>query len=189
MFSIFPTKKFIGCLVTLFVLVAVLKWSTDVCLPGNPKAKLFTSDLGGPALICEPLLAWDIWAHQRATVADSSVNWYNPGASVMVTENGSQSYFLFQDDIIKLPILLRRFPNEGYAVVAIVVSIFVLSLSVSMIWHCLSMLVRVSLGINFDRFEHRPRRLTAATRVLGSYVPSNAVNQPEQINSPQVKNS
>lgn len=189
MFSIFPTKKFLGCLVTLLLLVAGLKWSTDVCLPGNLKAKLFTSETGGPAVICEPLLTWDIWAHQRASAADSSLNWYNPGASVMINENGSKSYFLFQDDLIKLPILLRRFPNDGYAVVAIVISVLVLALSISMIWHCLSTLVRVSLGINFDRYEHRPRRLTAATRVLGSYVPSNEANQPEQINTSQLKNS
>ncbi len=166
MFDIFPIRKFLQCVVVFTTILLVLKWATDACLPGFGHRHLFPKMFEAPTIVCEQMVAWEIWSLERESQARNLVNWYNSGPNALVTETGRARLIIFSDDLMKLPLLLKRVPGHSYPLLVLTVFVLLASIFFSILWHCVSHLVKVSDDLDPERYPYRRRRLTAATKVL-----------------------
>jgi len=118
----FPWRAFITSFGVFLILLSVMKWGVDVCLPAYPQSsKVFRSKSKPADAICRPLMRWDLWAREKQDRASGQLSIFDDGPGLLDTDEGKPAYILFSKDLIKLTVLLSRVPKNHTAIMQLLV--------------------------------------------------------------------
>lgn len=130
----FPTRKFGTAVFVQVLLLILLKWSVDVCLPNLDNSRVFPVALAAPRSVCEPIRNWDLSSRARSAQSQAMRNFYNPTPSVFETEDGRPAFFIFSKDLLKLTVLLSKVPRDPFAIFQLGVVLLISSTLIALLW-------------------------------------------------------
>jgi hypothetical protein len=156
MIEVFPKRKFVVCLVTSLCVFVFFKFATDTCLPVHSEYRIFPQLLNIEHQACKPMVDWELWSLSKSPTVNK--------------QNKSWNAIIFSIDAIKLPLLMKTFPFELRSFVTIMMLAILISLLTAILWQLSTLLVLPGYG-NYKYLKKRPRRTTATTKVIDSYLP------------------